>query len=124
MDLNIKELEGKTIINIILTSDDPKKNDKIIFECSDDSRYKMYHEQDCCELVIIEDICGELDWLLGSPILKAEERTNGNEDRANDYSQTWTFYELATIKGSVTIRWYGTSNGYYSESVQFVKLIN
>ena len=49
-------------------------------------------------------------------VLLAEEVTNEGEVEYGD-TCTWTWYHFATIKGYVTIRWYGESNGYYSESV-------
>jgi len=109
-----KELLGKTLIHV------EQLEDEMIFDCSDATKYRMYHEQDCCEDVTIEDITGDLQDLLGHPILLAEEVV---EEADTEYgSETWTFYKLSTVKGSVTIRWYGESNGYYSESVDFERI--
>jgi len=123
--VNISELLGKTLVRCEKTG-----NDRIEFQTTDGETYLMAHSQDCCETVTIDDICGELADLVGSPILQAEESSNANENpegvkppsEYSDESWTWTFYRLATIKGSVVIRWYGSSNGYYSESVDFTKL--
>jgi hypothetical protein len=113
------------LLGKVLSSVENKDNEQLIFTLETGERYKLHHEQDCCEDVKIEDIIGELSDLVGSPILMAEEVTSENENPegvpSKEYqdSYTWTFYKLATIKGYVTIRWYGESNGYYSESVEF-----
>lgn len=88
----------------------------LIFENSTE-RFVFTHQQDCCELVYIEDIEGDLEYLVGTEILNAEESTSYGETSEWGDSSTWTFYKFATIKGYVDVRWYGTSNGYYSESV-------
>lgn len=120
-EVKFEELIGKVFIKIEKVGDD-----EIYFHTNDGQILKMYHDQDCCESVYIEDICGDLDDLINSPITMAEEIYNVDEDALNEYddSFTWTFYKFATSKGYVTIRWYGTSNGYYSESVNFVVVNN
>lgn len=121
MEDKFEDLVGKTITQIT-----GKEGDESMEFVTDAGTYRMYHSQDCCESVSIEDIAGDLNDLIGNPILQAEEVvSNENPSDKKEYeadSFTWTFYKLATIKGSVTIRWYGTSNGYYSEGVDFYKL--
>lgn len=92
---------------------------------SDDGRtFGFMHVQDCCESVSIEDVCGDVADLIGSPIVLAEEVSSEAEpapdrDGYTPESYTWSFYRFGTAKGTVTVRWLGESNGYYSESVEF-----
>lgn len=96
-----------------------REDESITFYLDNAKSIRMYHSQDCCESVYIEDINGDLDSLLFKPILQADEKISTNEDSNSntDESFTWTFYTLANISSVVDIRWYGSSNGYYSERV-------
>lgn len=119
--MSISELIGKTFEWITVNDDKTGIN----FRTDDGKEYKMWHRQDCCECVQIEDINGDLQDLIGSPILQAEESVSENADpKPKEYSEswTWTFYKLATAKGYVTLRWLGESNGYYGEEVDLVEI--
>lgn len=92
---------------------------QMIFENATE-RYVFAHSQDCCESVYIESIVGDVEDLVNTPILIAEESsgdTPADSTASPSESYTWTFYKFATFKGYVDIRWLGESNGYYSESV-------
>jgi len=119
-EVKFEDLKGLTLVDVRNVA-----NEEIVFVTNTGVSFKLYHCQDCCENVRVDDICGELSDLVGVPILQAEESTNkenppGVKPEYQD-SFTWTFYRLATTKGSVVIRWYGESNGYYSESVDFAQ---
>ncbi len=114
---DFKELKGKTIISY------KKENDYILFFTSCGEVFIMYHDQECCENVYIESVVGDLDDLLDAVILSAEESKDHSNFPLEDYSCTWTFYKLRTQKGYIDIRWYGSSNGYYSESVSLLGIL-
>lgn len=115
----IAEMRGQTFDRVFTRHNDTE----LVFENSE-VRFVFFHQQDCCESVCIEDIVGDLEDLQGEPLLLAEEVDGeGPAPAEEDYvdSYTWTFYKFATRKGYVDVRWYGTSNGYYSESVDLVR---
>lgn len=112
---------GKTI-----TSIQAEVGGDVQFCTSDGARYALHHEQNCCESVSIESIVGDINDLVGAPLLVAEESTGETPaDYKFEYepeSYTWTFYKFATRKGYVDIRFLGESSGYYSEGVDFVEI--
>lgn len=94
--LQVSELVGKTLVSVErIIGTDGYSGDEIIFVTDNGEKYRLYHSQDCCETVEIEDICGELSDLVGSPICQAEESTN----------------ETGNKKGSMTSRSLGRSIG-------------
>lgn len=105
-------LAGKVFTSIEVD----KEEEYIKFTDTSGSVFIMKHEQECCENVYIESIVGDISDLLNTPIVMAEEASGYTVNG----TATWTFYKLATIKGYVDIRWYGESNGYYSESVSLI----
>lgn len=114
LDPEISDMVGKAFTSVIATEDE------LVFKgpCG---TFTFYHDQDCCETVQINDIVGDLDDLVGAPLVLAEEISGQtpegwSEDEYTE-SYTWTFYKFATKKGYVDVRWLGESNGYYSESV-------
>ena len=111
----ISRMNGETIKSV--DGMEPGSTE-ITFHCESGNTFTMFHMQDCCESVSVEDVCGDASDVIGGVVVSAEERTDSGE---TDYgSQTFTFYDIQTTKGSVNIRWNGESNGYYSESVDVV----
>ena len=102
----------------------------IIFVCKDNTIIEMSHEQECCESVIVEgadsydnkdDIYTDCEWCEMSKEVNHDAISDNLCFNAFD-SFTWTFYKVKTNRGYDTIRWYGESNGYYSEEVDFFYL--
>lgn len=114
-DAEILLFEGLQFEEIKLRRNEHNDIDVVSF-VTNHPRYDivMQHIQDCCENVYLDDISGDLDDIVGCPIMDFSERTGklqtGDELR-------YMFYHISTIKGTVVLLWRGTSNGYYSMDV-------
>lgn len=120
-----KDLEGRLVDRIEGLE---VGSEELKFFMHDGDVYKMFHNQDCCESVHVSDIIGVLTpqpwnqcW-----IVRAEESSK-DVDKSQDGAVCseeglWTFYRMDTTQGCTVIRWLGTSNGYYSMGVDFIKV--
>lgn len=113
--VGIEYLIGKIIDDIKINNNE----DEIAFFLSNGELLVLYHEDDCCESFWLEDFDGEPYEICNCKIMSAEERISDDEEKMSNHSYddsiTWTFYVIRSLRGTVTIRFCGTSSGYYSE---------
>jgi hypothetical protein len=130
--LKVTQLNGKAFdafagATIASVSTDAPDTDETIrpllaFHATDGRVLVLGHWQDCCESVYLTNWEGsDGDYITGATFRGAEVRTTRRVTEWGD-STTSTFYEVATSKGSLTLSFQGSSNGYYSESVDVVLL--
>lgn len=113
------EFSGKTIQEIRGCK---KHSDEVTIIFTDGSCLKFYHQQSCCETVLLEDFDIIPEWLVDSNIISVEERISRSGEGVkplNDWAEsyTWSFYVIKTSSSTMVLRWYGESNGWYSEEV-------
>ena len=108
MPNNLHSMVGCTLTNI----EGREGSFEMVFRASNGASFHFFGYENAHTRV--EEIVGDTYDLLHTPLLRAYEST------APWAGGTSTFYHFSTIKGTVTIRWLGESNGYYSEEVQFI----
>lgn len=119
--MGIEELKGKTIVEVTGCNEE---SEEIVFKCDDGTSFIMFHYQDCCENVQVDKIEGDIENLLGSPVIEVTEENPNRPIADGEYidSFTWTDFTITTEKGSVVFQWLGCSNGYYGETPCFKEI--
>lgn len=113
----LNRMVGETIVSV----SGNRHDEEFVVRTASGLVFTFYHNQDCCEDVYLEEIIGDIDDLIGHTVVMAEETCSNDEvvgvSCYQGESFTWTYYRMATERGLVVLRFFGSSNGYYSESV-------
>jgi hypothetical protein len=103
----VVEISDRYLLGMTLEKDGVKKE------------FYFKHSQECCEDVWLEDIGGDPSQLIGKIINNAYKETE--EYNGNNSFCMYTFYNIQTSGGDLSIRFNGESNGYYSVDVDIYK---
>lgn len=118
VDREYSNIINQTITGVDISTYD--NNDAVILYFENGHYPAIYHDEECCESVELIDEDNDnhqsLRDLVGAKLLNFDVTSNKPETTEYE-SETWTFYNLVTTKDIVQLRWFGTSNGYYSEEV-------
>lgn len=104
----------------IIGAEEGSDNVAILFD--DDGPALVLRDNEDYSTVNLYDVTGDPGDLIGYPLVVSDESDEEPtaEEKAHEAgldSFTWTFYRFANHGGSMTLRWLGTSNGYYAEYV-------
>jgi len=118
--MDIKDLVGETLA--FIDADD--KGEEVMLTTQSGRRIRIYHMQDCCEYVRVEDTQGNWHDLVGKVITEATKGVNpeGDPTPGCPDSGTRTTLTFRVDDATVISKWIGESNGYYSESVDIEEL--
>ena len=113
----MERLEGLYILAI------EYKDNAIKFEVSrnhGDSFFAyLEHEQGCCEDVYLESV----DSTIGPddlPVLVYSASEEYVQKDTEEGSETSSWYKIQTDKGYLTARFFGSGNGFYSETAELI----
>lgn len=130
--MTAKRIEPSVLVGEVLTHIDTDGKEVIMLTTESGRVFRIYHEQDCCESVSIEDTQGNWHDLVGKVILEASQQEEEDpRDPPTNYtpagyipeSSTRTTFTFRTNDATVISRWFGESNGYYSESVDLHEIV-
>lgn len=108
--MDVRKIKGKKIVGIYGLTED---SEHVQIDFSNNGLSLIFtHDQNCCEYVRLVEYHGNIKKgeILHDVIVKKEEASS-----TEDGYGTWTFIEVITNLGIITMRWLGESNGYYSE---------
>lgn len=117
-------VELNSLVGEVLTYIDTDGKGEIMLTTESGRKIRIYHEQDCCESVRIEDTEGNWHNLIGKVIVEVNYDIDPSGAPMPEYPDSWTRTNLTFKVNDATVisKWIGESNGYYSESVDIEEI--